>query len=213
MLYYGAVSNVDLCPTPPEILAIAENRLLGMSTTDAHGNWSLDIDGQADWIITRCRQTALAATAARPENTSHLTLPDTVALQLEVDNATEQTNTAWIDPIALEGFPEELLWSLYSKAEGTIDLHVTEFHLPVNGQPVTVSVQRGQFKLSGGTIALHPSPRDPALELSGVTHIKSGQYIAAQEGQVLLTIEDSAHYRLHFAPHAASEQEHIIQLR
>jgi hypothetical protein len=47
----------------------------------------------------------------------------------------------WCDPVALQGFPDDLLWCLRSGADATVMLHLAEW--PATGRPLQLLLQPG----------------------------------------------------------------------
>jgi hypothetical protein len=63
---------------------------------------------------------------------------------------------------------------------------------------VTIPVQRGLFRLSGGTVSLRPSFGANPVQLAGVTHVATGVRIESQAGQAIIDVQGPAWYRLDF---------------
>ena len=104
----------------------------------------------------------------------------------------------WVDPIDLAGFPQDLIWSLFAQPDKIVDLHVAELTLAPGGKPVTILLQPGRFRLSGGTIALRPGFGSAPLKLTGVTEVATGARIEGHNGQFIIDIHGPARYRLNF---------------
>jgi len=97
----------------------------------------------------------------------------------------------------LIGFPQDLIWSLFAQPDQVVELHVAEIELPPAGTRATIRVQRGRFRLSGGTIALRPGGADP-VQLASVTDVATGSQIKSESGQVIIDVHGPSRYRLAF---------------
>jgi hypothetical protein len=198
MTYSGILTHAAECATAQQrVVALADRRLLAAVPVGADGRWRLETDAQSDWIVAQCRQKAVAAAAAAPADAAQLHLPELVELDLEQDGA-EKTMTVWVDPVDLIGFPHDLIWSLFAQPDQVVDLHVAELELPPRGKRVTIPVQRGLFRLSGGTVSLRPSFGANPVQLAGVTHVATGVRIESQAGQAIIDVQGPAWYRLDF---------------
>ena len=184
-------------PGQTRVVAIANHRLLAAIMTGANGRWSLDTEVAPEWIVAQRRQTAVAAAAAAPADAAQLHLPELVELELEQAGAVPHM-TVWVDPVELAGLPHELIWSLFAEPDQVVALHVAELVLPPRGKSMTIPVQRGRFRLSGGTISLRPSIGADPWRLAGVTNLDTGIRIEGQAGLVIIDIQGPARYRLDF---------------
>jgi hypothetical protein len=197
MRYSGILSHAaQSVAAPARVVAVVDRRLLAAMPVGPDGRWTLDPVAQPQWIVAQCRRLAVAAVAAPPD-AAHLRFPDLVELELEQDGA-EKVLTVWVDPVELVGFPHDLIWSLFAEPDDVVELHVAELQLPPRGKRVTIPVQRGRFRLSGGTVALSPRAGLGAVQLAGVTHIDTGIRIPSQAGQAIIDIHGPARYRLDF---------------
>jgi hypothetical protein len=198
MTYSGILTHAAECATAQKrVVALADRRLVAAVPVGADGRWRLDTDAQLDWIIVQCRQKAVAATAAEPADAAQLHLPELVELELEQSDA-EKNMTVWVDPVDLIGFPYDLIWSLFAEPDQVVELHVAELTLPPRGKSVSIPVQRGRFRLSGGTVSLRPSFGADPVQLAGVTDVSTGIRIETKAGQAIIEIHGPARYRLDF---------------
>ena len=197
MVYEGQLNESQQCTSGAEIIAVANHQILATTKVNTNGQWTLKTDNQANWIIAQCRQSAIAAVAASPSRSLQLTLPKLELLEFEAVGL-EDSVGAWLDPVELDGISHELIESFFIRPNGLLDLHVTEFQFTTAGKTVSVPVQRGTYRISGGTINLHPSTTLHAIQLTGVTDLISGNYFSSDNGQVIITVNAPAKFRLHF---------------
>jgi hypothetical protein len=165
-------------------------------TVRAGGLWSLETEARPDWIVAQCGEKAVGAAVIAPDEAARLELPELVKLDLE--QGSEETVTAWVDPIELIGFPSDLVWSLFVQADSVVKLHVAELALPPRGRRATVFVQRGRYRLSGGTVSLRPSIGAHPMQLVSVTDVTSGVRIVSREGVAILDVQGPSRYGLDF---------------
>jgi hypothetical protein len=210
MRYGGTVSNITPRTSEQRVIAVADHLVLAAAPVDANGHWTLETDAHATWIIAQSRQLAVAAVAAEPTANMHLKLPELVDIDLE-QGGTESGVTLWIDPIELAGFPDHLIWSLFAQPDRVVDLHVAELNLPP-GECVTIPVQRGRYRLSGGTIAIRPGFGPDALQLKSVTDVATGKLTDGDNGLVVLDIRIPARYLLHFHQVSSTNGAMTIEL-
>src|SRR3989442_2986905 len=192
----GIVTHTTVCTAPTRVVALTDHRVLAEVPVGADGRWRLETDAQPIWIVAQCRETAVAAAAAKPAVAAHLELPELVELELEQES-TETTLTVWVDPVELIGFPHDLIWSLFAQPDQVVELHVAELELS-RGKRVTIPVQRGRFRLSGGTVALRPSFGADPVQLASVTNVVTRTRIESQAGQAIVDVQGPARYRLDF---------------
>jgi hypothetical protein len=152
------------------------------------GPWALEHEGDIDLVVVQVDGDRIAATTAAPIDGQTVALPPLVALRLLVQSAADNA-MLWLDPMHLDGFPDELLWALRIHPGGTIDFHIGAWGL---GEPeLSLAVQPGTYRLSGGTVALHPGQQG-----STVTQVAGpgGAVIEASDGEVVLKISGNSVY-------------------
>lgn len=198
MMYSGNLIQTTRCNAPVRVIAAAYGRLLAEAPVSADGHWRLKTDKHADAIIAQQHRSAVSAVYLTPQPQIRIKLPEMVTLEFKTDVAPYNL-PGWLDPAALEGFPDNMIGLLFARSGGLIDLHVCEFELTPDQKRVKVPVQRGRYRLSAGTVAIRPGFGDRPLQLAGVTDMNADKLIKRENGVFKLNIVESARFRLHFS--------------
>jgi hypothetical protein len=169
--------------------------LIAEAVVGPDGRWELPTDEPLDRLVFQLKERRLAAVAVAADGMGAVSPPQLATLRLTLRGAAPGA-VLWLDPEALEGFPDELMPVLHRHADGTVDLHVGEWtaHEPL----LTLAAQPGRYRLSGGLVALHPTSRGQsvvALRASG----DDPAQLADSAGAVHLDVTEDASYEVEFA--------------
>ena len=175
------------------------NEFLGETHPEADGRWSMTVGGAASRIVAQEAGERIGAAIAQVADSGQITLPAVIPVEFTFDPVVQGAELA-VDPLALTGFPGDLLWVLRTHPSNVIDLHVGQYS--VGPSPVRVDLQSGRYRLSGGRLALHPviSQAQAAQRLAGVEDVASGQRLSATNGEIVLDVSGPARYRVTFEP-------------
>lgn len=201
MIHQGMLTYKTPCSAAARVAAVSGHRVLAETAPGPDGRWTLETVTEADRIIAQLRQTAVAAVAEDPGAAARIELPELVDLALDLD--TGQAGLAggvkvWLDPVELEGFPRNFIGTLFARPGGITAIHLGECTLFPGSGPAVVPVQRGRYRLSGGTVSLRPGFGADALQLAGVTAKGSEKRMTAQDGVVIIDVTAPGSYRLVF---------------
>lgn len=170
------------------VVVLAGGRAVAETPLAGDGTWALEHEGGVDWLVVQVGGDRIAAVAARPADGQTVALPPLVTLRLLIQGAAGDA-LLWLDPVRLDGFPDDLLWALRTHPGGIIDLHVGTWGA---GEPeLTLAVQPGTYRLSGGTIALHPGQLGRTVaEVVG----PGGAVVQPSDGEVVLEVSGDSQY-------------------
>jgi hypothetical protein len=137
---------------------------------------------------------AAVGTLAVPNAT--LVLPPTMRCHFEFEGVAPHAQL-WLDPLELDQFDHSLLPALRAGPDGSIVLHVGSFDV---AGPLTLSLQAGRYRLSGGRIAIHPAVDSGSmgLRVGEVIDLASGHPLARANSDWLLTIRQQGLYQVRF---------------
>jgi hypothetical protein len=131
----------------------AAGAVLAEAWADEGGRWHLSPAGPAEWVLAQLTGTGIAAALAPVAAAAGLRLPELLATRVEIEAPPPNTRI-WLDPVALDGFPDGFLPALRSHAGGVADLHLA--HFEAGAAEISVLLQPGRYRLGGGVFALRP---------------------------------------------------------
>jgi hypothetical protein len=159
------------------------------------GRWELPTDQPLERLVFQLKEGRLAAIAVAADAAGAVRPPQLATLRLTLRGAAPGA-VVWLDPEALDGFPDELMPVLRRHADRTVDLHVGAWtaHEPV----LTLAAQPGRYRLSGGLIALHPTSRGQSVVALRAAGDGPAQ-LADSTGAVHFDVTEDASYEVEFA--------------
>jgi hypothetical protein len=181
---------------PARAVLLRHGRLLAATELRDDGGYVLRRADPADEDVVVIQQTGtcIRAAASRAERApAHL--PDAMAVTI---TAVSPPPGAVIscDPVTLDGFPDDLLWSLRTGADATVMLHVVE--CPAARQPLQLLLQPGIYRLAGGVIGLHPGQQ--SMVLARVTGPGHAELTADGSGSVSMQVDSDLALTAEFGP-------------
>jgi hypothetical protein len=194
MLIKGKLIDYDAADPHDRIVALSDQRaLLAEGSMDTKGNWSLDLLVQPANVVAQFGGSRLGAVQYSIAEAARMSMPSFVSIQFWAIDPFEGA-TVRLDPIELEGYPQDLNWVLRSHPNQIVDLHVAE--MPCGRDPLALQLQRGTYRLSGGTIAIRSFEKN--LILYSVTNEDTGVITKAINGDVVLDVSGPSRYELSF---------------
>jgi hypothetical protein len=181
---------------PARALLLRHGRVLAATELGDDGGYVLRRADPDDGDVVVIQQTGTCIRAATsPATHAPANLPDAMTV---IITAVDPPPGAmiWCDPVALDGFPDDLLWSLRAGADATVMLHVVE--CPAARQPLQLLLQPGIYRLSGGVIGLHPGQH--SVVLSQVTGSGNAEVTAGGGGSVIVQIGSDLALTAEFGP-------------
>jgi hypothetical protein len=176
------------------VVAVRWTRAVDEATVRPDGSWELAPQEPVDRVVFQLTGDRLGAVAVAVEDAGTVAAPRLATLALTLRDAAPGA-AVWLDPEALEGFPDELLEVLRTHPDGTVDLHVGAWtaHEP----SLTIAVQPGRYRLSGGLIALHPTSSGQSV--AGLRPAEDGpETVADETGEVTFEVTQDAGVQLRF---------------
>lgn len=116
------------------------------------GSWELPSAAIA-WLLVRQVDGAIAASVVPVGEAASLELPRKQVLRADANDPPRGARL-WLDPISLDGFPDEFLGALRLHLGGLVDLHLAD--IAMDAGPIEIELQPGRYRVDGGLIALHP---------------------------------------------------------
>ena len=151
------------------------------------GAFSVEPSEPPDWVVVQTVASRLAAVALRPAPVLRIGLADTARVTLQAEQPPAGAGL-WLDPLRLEGFPDELLWVLRARPDGSVALHVLDATL--SDGSAHLDLQVGTYRLSGG---LQPvRPWDAAATLSRVVDRATGRTLPVSRGESTFAVTGGA---------------------
>jgi hypothetical protein len=195
----GVVSTDEGAGRAARVVFVGEGRaVLGETDADADGRWSFETAAEVVSVVAQLAgQRQFAAVAVAPQTATSIVLPRLLPLAIDFDPAPEGV-VLWLDPVELEGFPQDLLWALRTHPHNVFDLHLREF--PVDSPGLSLEVQRGRYSLSGGRVEVSPAFFVPNFALQQVTDEATGVVSASADGVATVEVLQPARYRVRFSP-------------
>lgn len=175
----------------------ADGSARAVTESDDNGCWHLPADSTLTMFVGVRTRDGIAATRTAAASGTTLVLPETMTCRFEFDCAAPYTQL-WLDPLRIDGFDDTLLLALRAGPSGSIVLHVGSFEAA--GGALTLELQPGRYRLSGGRIAIHPAlgMDSEGLMVGEVVDLVGGQPLARQDGDWLLHIRQPGHYRVRY---------------
>jgi hypothetical protein len=191
----AGVSNLA-ASCPARALLLRHGRVLATAEVGNDGGYILPRAHPADDDIVVVQQAGTCIRAAMSQaQHAPVNLPDAMTVTIAAVDPSPGA-VIWCDPVALEGFPDDLLWCLRSGADATVMLHVAEW--PATGRPIQLLLQSGTYRLSGGVIGLHPGQQSAAL--AQIISSEKMKVIADASGSVMLRINRNQVLNAEFGP-------------
>jgi hypothetical protein len=168
------------------VKAVQGRRVVGQAELGSDGRWELDVDLVPDRIVV-AERVGIAAVSALPERAAELSMPQRFSVALGTKRPPRGAFLA-LDPVELLGYPDGDLWILRARADGAIDLHVTEVEA---SREVTVGLQGGSYRLTGGVIGMPLG--QPSWQVVEVVD-EFGKRTPAHNGEVELSVGAASRY-------------------
>lgn len=174
----------------------AGSTIIDETEVNADGPWSLNVTEAAEWIVAHTTGSRFATFAARPQENMEIVFPEVVQLDLQFEGL-DGPAALWLDPLQVQGFPNELLWALRAHPDNIVDLHLVQLQLPgVN----KLEIQRGTYNLSGGRFAISDEIINTSLRLTRGLDQTAGTLVEARDGGIEMDIPESSTLLLTFGP-------------
>lgn len=196
-IFTGTMLNYEGENEEARVVAVdAGQTFIDETEVGADGSWSLKTSAHVDWIVAQTRGARIAAVAARPQEMMQLSFPETVELELEFEGV-DGFAALWLDPLELQGFPDELLWALRAHLGDIKDLHIAE--LQIRTPVMKLEVQPGRYRISGGRFSISDEIINTNLRLARALERDTGTSIESINGAVVVAIFQPANYLLNFS--------------
>jgi hypothetical protein len=192
---YNRVGHDEL----DRVVALGEGRtVLAEFPVAPDHRWTFEFEGQRSAVVGQLKGRRIAAAFAHTEAADEISIPDLVQIDFQFEPPSANA-ALWIDPVALDGFPDAFLWALRSHADGSVDLHVGEF---TASKPLTLWLQRGKYRISGGCFSLRPDAtgREEAITIEYARNEKTGNIIRSKDQEIVLDVHGDDQWRLLFTP-------------
>lgn len=204
MTMRGRVENYSShSPHDRVLLLDREHHLLQSVSLETNGQWESQLDSaDTHWVIVQLLGERCAAAACPAADSQKIALPALVDVDLSFANPVPNA-LLWLDPVALTGFPNELLWTLRLLPDRVIKLHLVEF--PLAAEPLQLQLQQGQYQLSGGRFSIRSAAigGDTPILISYGVEQATGERLVATDGVLSVKIADSTSYQLVLSPVAS----------
>jgi hypothetical protein len=171
------------------IAALDANGVVCAETTiDPQGGWQLSCPAPIVSAIAQLTRSGIAAGVATADATARPHLLPRHPCRIEFTSIPEGVRL-WVDPVSLDGFPDQYLPALRSHPNGTIDLHLGDY--ACGPGELILHLQAGRYRITGGRVALRSAidPRDAGLRVAQVENLHSGQLLPLIDGEFLLTVD------------------------
>lgn len=159
--------------------------------------WSLKVTEAAESIVAHTTGSRLATFTARPQENMEVVFPELVQLDLHFEGL-DGPAVLWLDPLRVQGFPNELLWALRAHPDNIVDLHLVALQLPGAGNKL--EIQRGRYGLSGGRFAISDEIINTNLRLASGLDQTTGTLFDARDGVIEVDILQPSTLMLTFGP-------------
>jgi hypothetical protein len=198
MRLLGRVSKKEGSGEGDRVVAVGDNQtVLGETVTDSLGEWSMEVDEQVEWVSAQISGPHFAAAAKPVAECDYIEMPDQVQLNLALEGELEGV-LFYLDPVMLNGFPQDLLWALRMHPGRIVDLHIREYTV-VEQKRLQLKVQPGRYRLSGGRISIHPMDKKKTILLTSALDETTMKSYNGINGGVVLDVFEEASYRLLFS--------------
>ena len=189
----GEVSGLTAGRDAASVLAVRGQQVVSEAPVGDDGRWTLELDDGADRLVVRFAGSRIGAVAARPADPRPVAPPASARVRLKLAGALPGA-LLWVDPESLDGFPDELLWTLRAHPGGLVNLHIGEW--PADTPTLELDLQRGRYRLAGGLIAVRPWETGQAV----VEVVDPAGRVMVAEGTtgVVLTVAGDAEYTVRF---------------
>jgi hypothetical protein len=189
----GEVSGLTAGRDAASVLAVRGQQVVSGAPVGDDGRWMLELDDGADRLVVRFTGSRIGAVTVRPSEPRPVAPPASARVLLTLVGALPGA-MLWVDPEALDGFPDELLWTLRAHPGDLVDLHVGEW--TADTPTLELDLQRGRYRLAGGLIALRPWETRQAL--AEVVDPAGRVLVAEGSAGVVLSVEGDADYTVRF---------------
>jgi hypothetical protein len=189
------VSNLA-ASCPARALLVRRGRVVATAEVGADGGYVLRRADRADDDIVVVQQAGSCIRAAISQTPdAPVSLPEALTVTITAVDPPPGA-MMWCDPVALQGFPDDLLWCLRSGVDATVMLHIAEW--PATGRPFPLLLQPGAYRFSGGVIGLHPGQQSAVLtQIVGSDHMR---FIADDSGSVRVQVSADLVLHAEFGP-------------
>ncbi len=204
MTMRGRVENYSShSPHDRVLLLDREHHLLQSVSLETNGQWESQLDSAEDvyWVIVQLLGERCAAAACPAADSQEIALPALVDVDLSFANPVPNA-LLWLDPVALTGFPDELLWTLRLLPDRVVKLHLAEFPVLEDALQLQLQLQQGQYQLSGGRFSIRSAAigGDTPILISYGVEQTTGERLMATDGVLPVEIADSSSYQLVLSP-------------
>jgi hypothetical protein len=197
---HGTVTPAPAAPGAVRVLALdAKGVVRAESHVDTQGRWSLSAPVPIVWVIAQLTESAIAAALYAAKEPAALQLPQCHACRIEFASVPPNVRL-WINPVSLDGFPDEYLPALRWRKDGSVELHLADRDCSPVG--LLLSLQAGRYRVGGGRIAQHPGIGEDQLgqQVTSVEDLHSGRPLPSTDDGFLLTVSTDAAVRVSFGP-------------
>jgi hypothetical protein len=179
-------AQLQLGPLPPHSIRVvgldANGDVRAEAGVDAQGNWQLAAPVALSFVIAQLTGIGIAAALEPPANAAALRLPDRQTCRIEF-TAVPAGARIWVDPISLDGFPDQYLPALRLHPDGTMDLHLGDY--PCDPVGLTLQLQPGRYRVAGGVISLRPTGMsDAGFAIDRIEDLTAGLVLPSHEFDV-----------------------------
>ena len=199
----GRLASDVVAQGPVRVVGLdAGGAVCAETRVDRQGKWQLSAPRPIKSVIAQQTQDGIGACLFGAADAAELRLPALQACRVEFASRPPGAHL-WIDPISLDGFPDESLPALRFHPEGTIDLHLIDSS---SEGDLILHLQPGRYRIGGGRLALRPAieAEGEAVLVCRIDDLDSGQSLAAIGGDFLLDGGSTA-LRVFFAPTSEPE--------
>jgi hypothetical protein len=202
MKYNGALSGNFRYDIYDRIIVLGKDRtVIDKKIIGDDGSWEIESEVEIAEIIYLLKSKYIGALMADISSQQEISATNFFPVSFNFNNIAPGNNVLYINPIHLEGIPDEFINLLNIDIKGPVTLHVWELLFKQN--PEIFNMQEGQYRISVPALYnIHEKgikTNSPLIKtFNGIKNINSGKFYTAVNQEVLLDIDDSAMLELEF---------------
>jgi hypothetical protein len=194
----GVLAPVPTAAESVRLIALdTRGAVMAESHAGIRGEWNLSAPAPIASVIALSLETGIAAAWRDRDASASIALPLTHSCRVDFANRPDSVRL-WVDPMSLDGFPDEHLPALRLHPDATFDLHLGNY--PCSPQGNVIALQAGRYRISGGIIGFRPKVLGgaPSFRVSAVEDVSRNLRLEPTLAGYILPLYGDVHLRVSF---------------